>query len=273
MTNDWSRFFRDADHRWIMGLHQEDSAADYFADADSTGVVRAERKHWLAESPGTYAALLPEAKPLLDETVQLARDWGAVIDVGQTPFEQLLALGRAWEPDFVWMHPSADGVHRLVGGVVCFPSSWALQEKLGRAMSEVHGPVPGLNDALGRQIETFLTKQDPGAGWRRENWGLSRDAELNHHPSRPRRRLDANITVEEVWVRLEHQLLLKLPRSGSVLFGIRVEVVPFVNVIADEQAARCFARMLSTLTSASAAYKEVSTAGPALIAMLQRGGG
>jgi heme-dependent oxidative N-demethylase alpha subunit-like protein len=273
MIPNWTRFFRDADHRWIMGLRQGDSLADYFADADPTNAIRAERGRWLADDPHKYAALLPESEPALEETVELARSWGVPIDVEKTPFEQLLALGRAWEPDFLWMHPSADGVHRLIGGVVCFPSSWALQEKLGRPMTEVHDLVPGLNDALGRQIEMFLAKQIPGAVWRRENWGLSRDAELNHHPSRPRRRLDATITAADVWIRLEHQLLLKLPRSGSVLFGIRVEPVPLSNVIADPQAATCFARILSTLTPASAAYKDVSTAGPALIAMLQRGGG
>jgi len=269
MTPDWTRIFPDADHRWIMGLRQGDSVVDYFADADLSGAVCAERVRWLADDPQKYAALKPEAEPALYETVELARAWGATIDVERTPFEQLLALGRVWEPDFVWMHPFADGVHRLIGGVVCFPSSWALHEKLGRPMSEVHDLVPGLNDALGRQVETFLAKQVSGVDWRRENWNLSRDAELNHHPSRPRSRLDATITAEEVWIRLEHQLLLKLPRSGSILFGIRVEVVPVADVIADAHAATRFARLLSTLTTASAAYKDVFTAGPALIAMLR----
>jgi hypothetical protein len=97
---------------------------------------------------------------------------------------------------------------------------------------------------------------------------LSRDAQWNHHPSRPRRQLDATITVEEVWIRLEHQLLLKLPHSGSVLFGIRIQIVPLTQVIADPQAARRFARLLSTMTPASAAYKGAATARSALLALL-----
>ena len=104
--------------------------------------------------------------------------------------------------------------------------------------------------------------------WRRENWGLSRDAQLNHHPSQPRRRLDATITVEEVWVRLEHQLLLKLPPSGSVLFGIRIDIIPLTHVIADRQAAARLARLLSTMTLAAANYKDIATARPALLDML-----
>ena len=268
MTLDWSRIFPDGDHRWIMGLRQRDTLQEFFADSDAAGSARAERVKWLAEDPQKYAALSPMAEPALLETVELARSAGASIAEAETDYEQLLALGRGWESDFVWMHPSADGRHRVVGGVICFPSSWALQEKLGRPMREVHEPVPGLNEALDRQIETFLRKQVAGAAWTRDNWSLSRDAELNHHPSRMFRLLDDTITADEVWLRLEHQLLLKLPQSGSILFGIRMAVVPLSEMIADREAASRFARILSTLSPAAAAYKNLATALPALIKLV-----
>lgn len=267
---DWNRILPDADHRWIMGLRQEDSLREFFADQDTTGAVRAERVHWLKEDPQKYAALLPEAEPALCETVDLARGLGLFgSDDEASSFEQLIRLGSVWEPDIIWMHPRGDGIHRLIGGVLCFPSSWALHDKLGRPMSEVHGPVPDLNPTIGRSIDTFLARQVPGVVWLRENWGLSRDAELNHHPSRSFRRLDATVTVDEVWVRLEHQLLLKLPISGSVLFGIRVELIPLTDVVAHPLAAARLARLIATLAPAAAAYKEIAAAKPALLAMLQ----
>ncbi len=270
MTTDWTRIFPDTDHRWTMGLRLDDSLVDFFADEDSTGTVRAERIHWLADDAKKYAAIMPEAESALHESVELARFLGAKIaEELPSSFDVLLDLGCSWEPDFVWMHPGADGVHRLIGGVVCFPSSWALRDKLGRPMSEVHDPVPGLNAAIGRKIDVFLAKLDPGVVWRRENWSLSRDSQRNHHPSRPRRRLDATVTVAEVWIRLEHQMLLKLQCCGSVLFGIRVEVIPLTNVLADAQAAARFARIIATMTPDSANYKDVSAAGPALLGMLK----
>ncbi len=269
MIADWNRIFPDADHRWIMGLRQADSNADFFADADPTGAVRAERRHWLSEDSAKYAALLPEGEPALHETVELAMSLGATIDSKLSHFDQVLQLGRLWEPDFVWMHPGPDGAFRVAGGVVCFPSSWALTDKIGLPISQVHEVVPGLNDSLGRSIDTFLTKQVPGVSWRRENWSLSRAADLNQHTSRPRRRLDATITADEVWIRLEHQLLLKLPRSGSVFFGIRIQIVPLPVVIADRLAAVRFARILATISDAAADYKNISPARDALIAMLQ----
>lgn len=269
VSPDWKRIFPDADHRWVMGL-RPGNAAEFFAVQDATGAVCAERARWLAEDAETYSALPREAEPALIETVELARKLGTNIDTSLSAREQLLALGRVWEPDFAWMHPDDLGAHRLIGGVVCFPSSWALREKLGRPMSEVHEPVPGLNDLLARNIETFFARQEPGAVWVRENANYSRDVELNHLPSRPRLPLDETITAEEFFIRLEHQLLLKLPRSGSILFGIRVEVVPLTHLMQDRDATTRLARMLSTMTPAAAAYKGVAAARPKLVALLNQ---
>ncbi len=264
----WTRIFPDIDHRWIMGLRQGDLAA-FFAPQDPTGTVRAQRQRWFSDEPEKYTALLPEAEAAMLETCELARTLGSPVNaVEGSPLDQLLELGPAWEPDLVWMHPGADGVHHLAGGAVCFPSSWSMPEMLGRPMHLVHQLVPGLNDLLARQIDTFLAKLSPGSAWQRENWGVSRDGELNHHPSRPRAVLDATVTLEEVWIRLEHQLLLKLPSSGSVLFGIRLELVPLADMLADRTAAQRFSRLISTMQPTAARYKGVESARPALLAIM-----
>jgi dimethylamine monooxygenase subunit A len=271
MPRDWTRLFPDADHRWTMGLRPTDSAASFFADADSTGAMRAERGRWLGTAPALYAVLRPDGVGALRDTVELARGLGTVVDTAASPWDQLLSLGRAWEPDFVWMHPDAGGVLRLVGGVVCFPSVWSVHEKLGRRIDEIHGPVPTLNDTLGRQIGTFLTKLAPGSVWQRSNWGLSGDSDLNHHPARNWRRLVEGTPTDQIWLRLEHQLLLRLPGSGSVLFGIRLELIPLAEVLADSEAAARFAHNLRTMSEAVAAYKGILPVRPALLRAINHG--
>lgn len=267
MKQDWERIFPDADHRWTMGLRRAESVQDYFRIEDDTRTVLRERDHWLTSDPNKYAAMLPGCEAALAETNELAQSFGSELVVrGDSDMERLLALGRAWEPDFVWMHPGLDGIHRLLGGVVCFPSSWALGDKLGRPMSDVHEPVPGLNATLARQIDTFLAKLEPGVAWRRENWGLSRDSQYNHHPDRIRQSLDETVTLEQVWIRLEHQLLLRLPRSGSVLFGIRVDVQPLADVFEDATAASRFIRSLRTMSETAAKYKGVHAAREKILA-------
>jgi len=251
-----------------MGLRRGDADEFLLPQRDAAATL-AERAHWLAADPGTYAALLPEAEPALRETVALALSLGAYIDVSQPTFDQLLSLGRCWDFDFVWMHPDASGTHRVVGGVVCFPSSWALCEKLGQTMSETHRPVPGLNQVLDQSIESFFAKMVPGVAWQRENLSFSRVPDLNQHPSRPRPRLDGTITLHEVWIRLEHQLLLKLGNSGSILFAIRVEVVPLMRLMDQPESAARLSRLLETMPLEAAHYKHVAEARGMLIAWLR----
>lgn len=210
------------------------------------------------------------AVPALRETNDWARSLGFNVEPVADDGEKLLALARAWEPDFVWMHPNEDGTFCLVGGVVCFPSLWSLRDKLNKPIAGVHGPVPDLNESLGRQIDTFLAALVPDAAWTRENLGFSRDAERNHHPSRPRRRLDESVTIDEVWLRVEQQLLLKLPASGSVLFGIRVEVVPLRDVLRIAELRTRLIRLLATIPDDVAAYKGLATARDAIIRLLQQ---
>ena len=270
-NRDWRRIFPDADHRWLMGLRRSDAAA-YFAPRDPTGRVLAERAQWLADDPETYAALTPAAEPALADTIALARQFGATIDPSRSPWEQMLALGRTWEADFVWMHPDSTGAHRLIGGVVCFPSSWALRDKLGLTMSETHRPVPGLNAALDRQIETFFARMTAGVAWTRENANYSRVPDLNQHPSRPRQPLDASVTTEEFWLRLEHQFLMRLPISGSILFAIRIEILPLRDLLESPQGSLRLARLLETMPLAAADYKGVTQARDVIIPKLRSAG-
>lgn len=266
---DWLRFFPDADHRWTMGLRRGDAAA-FLAPGALAAEVLAERTDCLATDPELYAALTPAAEPGLRETLTLLRSCGVTQDCGGSPWDQLLTLGRGCEPDLVWLVEDGAGEHRVAGGVVCFPSSWGLRDKLGRTLSETHQPVPGLNAALDRAIETFLHKLVPGEAWLRENAGYSRSRERNQHPHRSLPRLDASVTVDDVCLRLEQQLLLKLPASRTLLFGIRVEVVPLGPVLAIPQVATRVARLLRTISPEAAGYKGLTEARDVILAHLRR---
>ena len=252
-----------------MGLRRGD-AAEFLAPGESATAVQAERARWLATDPHVYAALTPEAEPCLAETVRLARTWGVMIDTTLLPWEQLLSLGRTWEADVLWLVADEAGTHRVAGGVACFPSSWAIRDKLGRTLSETHRPVPGLNAALDRQIETFLGKLVPGEAWLRENAGYSRSPDRNQHPDRPHQPLDETVSLDEVWIRLEHQMLVKLPLSRSLLFGIRVEVVPLRQALESPQVAADLSRLLMTMSPGAAGYKGLTAARDAIVSHTQR---
>lgn len=230
---DWQRLLPGEPYRFHMGIRPGD-ARRFFAPTSEHEALVAERTRWLQASPGTYCQLRAEGYPLLEETIQLARQWGlaggpespsSVAGISEDAAEaRCLALGRAWEPDFLLLSPSGDGVFRLAGGVVCFPSAWSLPEKMGGTVAEIHGVVPLLNQELGRQIDVFLGRTAPGSAWERANWGLSRGADLNRHPSRNLPELEEDTSLDHVFVRVEHQIFFRLPRTFGILFGIRLSL-------------------------------------------------
>lgn len=272
--------FPAEDYRFHFRFERGDPA-NFFQWTSEYARLTAERKHWIETTPERCLALLPEGVALLEETAAFAMLSGShgqensflesrVQESGLlTSTATLKRLGCGWEPDFLLLKPEPTGAVRLVAGCVCFPSSWSLEEKIGHPIESIHGVVPGLNAAIGPQIHGFLTKLHPGVAWLRSNWGLTRSPELNQHPSRNLPRLDNSITLEEVWLRVEHQALIALPQSNGVLFGIRLSVHPLGTIRADPELAPRLVRSLQTMPEPMAVYKGLGAAKDKLIQLLQ----
>lgn len=220
-------------------------------------------------------ALLPGAEPLLAETIALGRKWNPenpLLGIGDNPYFSCLGLGLTWEPDFLLLKQDAtDGRFHLLGGCVCFPSSWRFEEKVGKPLEVIHTPVPHLNEQLASPIHNFLSRIKPGAAWCRANWGLSRSPELNQHPARGLPKLRPPLREDEVWLRVEDQALVALPESRGVLFGIRMTVIPLAEVKRHPIAARGLARALRTMPDAMLDYKSLLVAKGELLRLLAVG--
>ena len=88
-------------------------------------------------------------------------------------------------------------------------------------------------------------------------------------PDRALPLLDATVGAEEVWLRVEHQALVALPKSGGILFGIRVVNHPLNEVKAKPVAAARLCRALETMTEEMARYKNLSAARGRVIDLLR----
>jgi hypothetical protein len=286
--------FPEEDYRFAMRF-ERGRPEEFFAPTDAGPRLIAERNRWLDEEPTHYAAMLPGGEPLLEETLDLLRAWPAtraIVSLGgvsvlasrfcdqpstgkvttlmdRSSMARCIELGRKLEPDFVLLQPDAAGAFRLLAGCVCFPSSWSLEEKMGRPLEEIHGVVPGLNTQLARPISGFLAKMAPGVSWLRANWGLSRSSELNQHPVRKLPRLDASVRADEVWLRVEWQSLVALPANQGVLFGMRIEVLSLAQMKEDPVVAEGLRRALRTMPEAMAAYKGIAPARERIVSFLE----
>lgn len=255
--------FPEGDHRFHLTLKRGE-ARDFFLGHGPDETQLAERRHWLTSEPERYAALLAEGEPLLGEFAGWCRAWG--VKSASTVHE----LGGRLEPDFLLLSPDADGRFRLRGGALCFPTGWALTEKLGLPIDAIHGVVPGLNSALGAAIDSFLAKLRPGAAFLRDNWGIAASSELNLHPSRGLAAPEAGTPLDRLWLRVEHQALAALPDSRGVLFGIRIALHRLDSVAAHRDVARRLGRSLATMPNELATYKRLEAIRSELITRLEQ---
>ena len=79
--------------------------------------------------------------------------------------------------------------------------------------------------------------------------------------------------LDEVWLRVEHQALVALPRSSGILFGIRVVNHPLADVLANAVARLRLVRALETMPEAMAVYKGIGSARAHVLELLRNATG
>nr|WP_233192743.1 DUF3445 domain-containing protein [Acidimangrovimonas sediminis] len=222
---------------------------DWLEADDAFAAQMAERDRLIAETPATVHALLPRAEPaareLLDTVLEILtarpgyrvgaaevlRPDGACVPLDRAA--PLLTLGRLCQEDFCLLEAEA-AEHALTGAILCFPASWTLAEKIGRPLIGIHRPVDVYDDDLARRVQRLFDAIRPGRALWRQNALLYADPAL-HHPRRedsPRARPAADAAR---FVRSEKQCLVRLPKTGAVVFSIHTYVVR-VEDLTPEQA-------------------------------------
>ncbi|MFO1034880.1 MAG: DUF3445 domain-containing protein [Hyphomicrobiales bacterium] len=198
----------------------------------------------------------------------------ALDDKGLPPIARAALLVQE---DFVLLRKSAEG-WRIVAAALCFPSSWNLRDKFGKPLHEVHGPVPGFNAGtrnagmLERMFDN-LAADRPLLRW---NWSLYGGSPL-HHPAagngNKRRFGEGDDITGKVTLRLERQTLRKLPRSGDMLFTIRIHLDPLevLERLPDgARLARAIDAQIAALTVDEVTYKGLAKERERLSARLQQ---
>lgn len=270
---DWLRLFPDEDFRFRVGL-RTGGVESFFAPSPDRDAILAHRRSALDWQPSRYATALDNSLAAVREAASLmvpVQCRPAFSAKASEPKALCVQIGCVCEADWVLLSPDADSGHPVLAGVVCFPSSWSLPEKLGRPIREVHAPVPTVNAVLGRSIDAFLQRLVPGEAWQRENWGFSADDVLDHHPEASTPPLSESVTLETTWLRLESQLFVRMPQTQAILFGIRVEVHRLDSLAVIPGLAPRIVRSLETMSEEIAAYKGLTRCRSKLIAALRGG--
>jgi hypothetical protein len=255
-----AELFPDADFRLHLTLRRSEPE-QFFRVPDRAAPILTARARWIADAPSRYTALTAEGVPLLREFAALAASWGAPL------VANVEDLGRSFDCDVLLLSVDGAGEFRLRGGALCFPTGWALEEKLGHTMDEIHGVVPGLNPALGASIRQFLARLKPGVAYHRDNWGLAATDELNLHPARAIAAPELPVALDRLWLRVEHQALIALPQTRGILFGIRI-ALHRLDEVARSVAAPGLRRALATMPPELAVYKRIDSVRDQVVSLL-----
>ncbi|MFT4076297.1 MAG: DUF3445 domain-containing protein [Asticcacaulis sp.] len=261
----------DVDDRLLSYLDEKDRLAERVPD-----------KIFVAE-PGTEAAqgevLTLLADHLPERFPDIYQRLGPQIDILSafrrvrldTPYPPLLVAGGLVQEDLVLMRRGQNG-WRLAAAHLCFPSSWRLHEKFGKALQEIHAPVPdfGRDTRNANVIERMFDNLRPEQPVMRWNWSLHADDVL-HHPHSAGQWRFGDEKIDSLYFRLERQTLRRLPESGDILFTIRIYLDPLAAMEAQPNAAELAQALISQLqayTPAQLDYKGLTLERDRLIARL-----
>jgi len=225
-----------------------------------------------------FLAYLPERYP------DLYRVDGDLIEIGADgrsyrredwDARPLELASRLVQDDLVIMRASPDG-HRLVAASLCFPSSWSLTEKFGKALADIHGPVPGFQRGtrIATIIERIFTNLQPDQLAERFNWSIYDDPKL-HYLERDHARAPQMWAADDprAWLRVERQTVRRLPLSGDILFTVKICVDP-VSVLErmpdGPQLAASLADHIEGLDADQMAYKAIGATADAAVSWLRK---
>ncbi|MGF1454050.1 MAG: DUF3445 domain-containing protein [Alphaproteobacteria bacterium] len=187
-----------------------------------------------------------------------------------------LALAARLVADDLVLMVREGGAWAFDAGCVCFPSSWRLEDKFAQPLEAIHAPVPGVNTSLGARINRIFDHLAPDRPLMRQNWSLATDPALRL--SRQGNMFDwppaqkARAQLPPIVIRVEHQTVRKLARSGAILFTIRIDVTPLWTLRERDDGAVLaggLARELEALTPEQARYKGLGTGREAILALLR----
>ncbi|MDG6398818.1 DUF3445 domain-containing protein [Pseudomonas quasicaspiana] len=197
-------------------------------------------------------------------------------DPASLPCEPLEYITRQLQGDFAVLD-QRDGDLFMDAGMVTCPADWSLRFDAGMSFKQWHSPVPMAHQMgiFDRALKYLLNVQ-VGQPVRRLNWTLTINPRLDSSPEtfhewgNDRGKVTAENAGRLVHLRVEMQLMMRLPRSNALMFGIRTYLISMDELVTNPAWAQRMHRVIRDLPEAIADYKGMTRYRQALIDWLRR---
>ncbi|KAH8891129.1 hypothetical protein GQ53DRAFT_765272 [Thozetella sp. PMI_491] len=139
------------------------------------------------------------------------------------------------------------------------PAGWQLKKRMGHSLWEIHaGKVPMYEKVLSRSMDRFFIRLRADKPFMRFNYAIDISSELFHinsHHNLTEGMLDKPVTLDQLHLRVERQVVQRLPRSRAIAFSIRTYVTPITEVTRDKEVAIALRTSVGSYSPALAVYK------------------
>lgn len=150
---------------------------------------------------------------------------------------------------------------RLVASHVCLPSWWSPAEKIGKSMADIHAGVPGMDSTNYQAIWNACVNKGPFV---RYNWGLTDNMTLNQHSDKG---IGKDFDSDNLYLRVERQVLKGFPVVQSVIFLIRTFVTDVKTLTKDQRSTMAIA--IENMSEEELDYKGVTNKRASIISWLR----
>ena len=135
----------------------------------------------------------------------------------------------------------------LAAAAICFADQWVVPDKLGLSLTAIHAPAAHYT-RVAPAVDKFFRGLRPGGEKIRYNFTFCERPDL--HIQEPPEAFDCpmptNGLPHSIYIRIERQALIRLPRTQAVLFTIRTYQQNVADVLRQHRAA-----LLATLEPSS----------------------
>lgn len=229
-----------------------------------------ERKRQLSDHADRYFRALPGTEATQWEALHYLARWSPALQLKFPAHDQLTLEQRAaphplllgsyqFQEDVLIL--SGSPPFQLIAGAVFFPSGWSVADKIGQTNDEIHHPVPGYQEHLGKKVYRLLEGLKYARPIARDNWGVRPTDRWDQLPSQQSEwePLPDSIQVADVGERLyfrgEYQTLSRLKHSEAIVFTIHSWHRPIGSLSQLEK--QRLSRVLETCPVSSLIYKGI----------------
>lgn len=222
---------RDA-HRFRIGLAPI-APEEWFEPRGEDGDPAVRKAATFAQSPDLCWGETPGSRPGQAEVLELMHEHFG-LPVPRPGEEPPLRQAAHLVDDDLCLMEQRNGAWTLTAASLCAPSFFSALDAVGKPLSGLHGPVPGFNETLLPRVSRIFDSVALDTLLERRNWSVVASGELFLPSSTPVRAQEPAIHLDEaaerLFLRMERQSLRRLPRTGGLLFTIRIWRYPLADL-------------------------------------------